>query len=133
MRARKKAAHRPRRLVYNDDGDTTSQWDPNTGVEGFYAYHVDKLVGTPVDSYQWCMMWNIGSQAPGKARYWETQKYGKSFHPTMPDPTPLIIQFWRKHGIEVVGGILMVAPLLTLFAKPFETKGKTLEDIETER
>jgi len=45
----------------------------------------------------------------------------------------LTTRFPSMGGFWIVGGILMVAPLLTLFAKPFETKGKTLEDIESER
>jgi MFS family permease len=36
-------------------------------------------------------------------------------------------------GFWIVGGLLMLAPLLTLFAKPLETRGKTLEDIEVQR
>ena len=36
-------------------------------------------------------------------------------------------------GFWIVAGVLMLAPLLTLFARPLETKGKTLEDIAVER
>ena len=41
--------------------------------------------------------------------------------------------FPTMQGFWIVGGLLMLAPLLTLFAKPLETRGKTLEDIEVER
>jgi MFS family permease len=41
--------------------------------------------------------------------------------------------FPNMGGFWIVGGLLMLAPLLTLFAKPLETKGKTLEDIEVQR
>ncbi len=36
-------------------------------------------------------------------------------------------------GFWLFAGILMVIPLFTLIAKPLETKGKTLEEIEAER
>jgi MFS family permease len=36
-------------------------------------------------------------------------------------------------GFWIVCGALMLAPLLTLFARPLETRGKTLEDIEVQR
>ena len=41
--------------------------------------------------------------------------------------------FPTMNGFWIVGGLLMIAPLLTLFAKPLETRGKTLEDIEVQR
>ena len=40
---------------------------------------------------------------------------------------PLMDGFW------IFAGVLMLIPLITLAAKPFETKGKTLEEIEVER
>ncbi|MHA2026074.1 MAG: MFS transporter [Candidatus Thorarchaeota archaeon] len=36
-------------------------------------------------------------------------------------------------GFWIFAGVLMLIPLITLAAKPFETKGKTLEEIEVER
>ncbi|TFG96523.1 MFS transporter [Candidatus Thorarchaeota archaeon] len=36
-------------------------------------------------------------------------------------------------GFWIFAGLLMIVPLFTLLAKPFETKGKTLEEIEVER
>ncbi len=36
-------------------------------------------------------------------------------------------------GFWIIGGLLMLLPLLSLLAKPLETKGKTLEEIETTR
>jgi hypothetical protein len=36
-------------------------------------------------------------------------------------------------GFWIVGGLLMLIPLIALAAKPLETKGKTLEEIEAER
>ena len=36
-------------------------------------------------------------------------------------------------GFWIFAGVLMLVPLFTLLAKPLETKGKTLEEIEVER
>jgi hypothetical protein len=36
-------------------------------------------------------------------------------------------------GFWIIGGLLMLIPLFSLLAKPLETKGKTLEEIEEER
>ncbi|MGY5865897.1 MAG: MFS transporter [Candidatus Thorarchaeota archaeon] len=36
-------------------------------------------------------------------------------------------------GFWIFAGVLMLIPLITLAAKPFETKGKTLEEIQVER
>ncbi|MHA1864237.1 MAG: MFS transporter [Candidatus Thorarchaeota archaeon] len=37
------------------------------------------------------------------------------------------------NGLWIFAGLLMLIPLFTLLAKPLETKGKTLEEIEVER
>jgi SP family galactose:H+ symporter-like MFS transporter len=41
--------------------------------------------------------------------------------------------FPTMRGFWIVCGALMLAPLLTLLARPLETRGKTLEDIEVQR
>lgn len=43
------------------------------------------------------------------------------------DATPLMELFW------LVGGLFMIIPLFSLLLKPYETKGKTLEEIQEER
>lgn len=45
----------------------------------------------------------------------------------------LTSSFPEMQGFWIVGGVLMLAPLLTLLGKPLETRGKTLEAIEAER
>lgn len=45
----------------------------------------------------------------------------------------LLAIFPVMDGFWIVAGALMIIPLLTLLAKPFETKGKVLEVIEEER
>ncbi|MFX0108721.1 MAG: MFS transporter, partial [Candidatus Hodarchaeota archaeon] len=45
----------------------------------------------------------------------------------------LIATFTTMDGFWIVAGILMLIPLIALAAKPLETKGKTLEEIEVER
>jgi MFS family permease len=41
--------------------------------------------------------------------------------------------FPAMNGFWIVCGTLMLVPLLTLLARPLETRGKTLEDIEVQR
>lgn len=45
----------------------------------------------------------------------------------------LLAMFADMVGFWVFAGLLMIIPLFALAAKPFETKGKTLEEIEVER
>jgi MFS family permease len=45
----------------------------------------------------------------------------------------LLAMFPLMDGFWIVAGLLMIIPLLTLAAKPLETKGKSLEDIQVER
>jgi len=45
----------------------------------------------------------------------------------------LLAMFADMAGFWIVGGLLMLIPLIALVAKPLETKGKTLEEIEAER
>ena len=45
----------------------------------------------------------------------------------------LLSMFSSMDGFWIVGGLLMLIPLLTLASKPFETKGKSLEEIEIAR
>jgi MFS family permease len=45
----------------------------------------------------------------------------------------LTAKFPSLNGLWIFAGVLMVVPLITLFAKPIETKGKSLEAIDKER
>lgn len=45
----------------------------------------------------------------------------------------LLAMFADMAGFWIVGGLLMLIPLIALAAKPLETRGKTLEEIEVER
>ena len=45
----------------------------------------------------------------------------------------LTSRFPSMRGFWIICGALMLVPLLTLLAKPLETRGKTLEDIEVQR
>ncbi|MHA1882451.1 MAG: MFS transporter [Candidatus Thorarchaeota archaeon] len=45
----------------------------------------------------------------------------------------LLVIFIDMAGFWIFAGLLISIPLFTLLAKPFETKGKTLEEIEVER
>jgi MFS family permease len=45
----------------------------------------------------------------------------------------LLVAFPDMVGFWIVGGLLMLIPILSIFMKPYETKGKTLEAIQEER
>ncbi|MHA1882450.1 MAG: MFS transporter [Candidatus Thorarchaeota archaeon] len=45
----------------------------------------------------------------------------------------LLTLFIDMSGFWIFAGLLLIIPLFTLLAKPLETKGKTLEEIEVER
>ncbi len=45
----------------------------------------------------------------------------------------LLSAFSDMSGFWIVAGLLMIIPLFALFVKPYETKGKTLEEIQEER
>jgi putative MFS transporter len=45
----------------------------------------------------------------------------------------LLFTYPTMEGFWIWGGIFMIVPLITLLMKPYETKGKILEDVERER
>ncbi|MDP7163192.1 MAG: hypothetical protein QF792_06845 [Phycisphaerae bacterium] len=49
----------------------------------------------------------IAIKGGNPARYWQTQRCGVPFLPDIPDPTPVVVQFCRRHGMEVFGCIRM--------------------------
>ena len=107
LRARREAAHRRRPLIVDDDGDLV--YDPRTpdGPEAFTRLRHTDLVDAGVDSLAWCIMWAIAQGTADSVRYWQTQQRGTPFQVNMPDPTPVVAEFCRRHGIEVFGSIRM--------------------------
>ena len=45
----------------------------------------------------------------------------------------LLLTFPTMEGFWIVGGLFMIVPLVSLLIKPYETKGKVLEDVQEER
>ena len=45
----------------------------------------------------------------------------------------LLLAFPDMGGFWIIAGLLMIIPIFSLFVKPYETKGKTLEEIQEER
>ncbi len=107
LRARRQAAQRPRPLILDDDGDLVYDERALQGPEAFAKLRLTDLVDAGVDSLAWCIMWGIAKGSESSARYWQTQKEGMPFQPNMPDPTPVVEAFCRRHGIEVFGSIRM--------------------------
>ena len=105
--ARKEAARRQRRLIIDDDGDVVYDEQTDRGPDAFCELRLSHIPGTPADSIAWCIMWGIAIKGGNRARYWQTQRCGVPFLPDMPDPTPVVVQFCRRHGMEVFGCIRM--------------------------
>ena len=107
LRARRQAAQRPRPLILDDDGDLVYDERALQGPEAFAKLRLTDLVDAGVDSLAWCIMWGIAKGSESSVRYWQTQKEGRPFQPNMPDPTPVVEAFCRRHGIEAFGSIRM--------------------------
>jgi len=120
LRAREKARRRRRRLILDDDGDQVYYVGEEASPDEFLATRYGPwLDGTPVDSVAWCMMWGIGwSRALAaesyendpkemSTRYWHTQMLGTPLTTRMPDPTPVVIDYCRRHEMEIFGSIRM--------------------------
>ena len=45
----------------------------------------------------------------------------------------LLLTFPTMEGFWIIGGVFMIVPLISLLIKPYETKGKVLEDVQEER
>ncbi len=45
----------------------------------------------------------------------------------------LLFTFPTMEGFWIIGGLFMIVPLFSLLIKPYETKGKVLEDVQEER
>ena len=104
--ARRKAVERRRRLILDDDGDLVYDPEAAKGAEAFVGLRVKPVLGTPVDSIAWCIMWGI-AQGPGQTRYWETQQQDRPLNEAIHDPTPLMVDGIRGKGLEVFGSIRM--------------------------
>ena len=104
--ARLKAVERRRRLILDDDGDLVYDPEAAKGAEVFLGLRLEPILGTPVDSIAWCIMWGI-AQGPGQTRYWQTQQQDRPLNEAIHDPTPVMVEGIHRHGLEVFGSIRM--------------------------
>ncbi len=104
--ARRRVVERRRRLILDDDGDLVYDPEAAKGAEAFVDLRVKPVLGTPVDSIAWCIMWGI-AQGPGQTRYWETQQQDRPLNEAIHDPTPIMVEGIHRMGLEVFGSIRM--------------------------
>ncbi len=104
--ARLKAVERRRRLILDDDGDLVYDPEAAKGAEAFLGLRLEPILGTPVDSIAWCIMWGI-AQGPGQTRYWQTQQQDRPLNEAIHDPTSVMVEGIHRHGLEVFGSIRM--------------------------
>ncbi len=104
--ARRRAVERRRRLILDDDGDLVYDPEAARGAEAFLGLRLRPILGTPVDSIAWCIMWGI-AQGPGQTRYWQTQQQNRPLNEAIHDPTPVMVEGIHRRGLEVFGSIRM--------------------------
>ena len=104
--ARRRAVERRRRLILDDDGDLVYDPEAAQGAEALLGLRLRPVLGTPVDSIAWCIMWGI-AQGPGQTRYWQTQQQDRPLNGAIHDPTPVMVEGIHRHGLEVFGSIRM--------------------------
>jgi hypothetical protein len=114
--ARRKAAHRQRRIIYNNDGgDIDTGWSSVT-PESYLALRMEHLVGTQVDSIFWCPGCTTVYSYPTKVaetvdtvisdHYGPNSKPGiardnaRSFMEAGIDPLAMTVDFCHRNGIE---------------------------------
>ena len=115
---RQKAIHRPRRVIFNDDNAPIHQ-ETATTPEGYYAYRLDHVIDTHVDSVWISIMTsadnllyntNVGEVAdsgewPGVRKPGEESVIGRNLRMLIEqgtDPLQLVIDFCRKHDLEIL-------------------------------
>ena len=112
--ARRKAAHRQRRVIYNNDGDDIWRAGADT-VEKFLAVRHEPLVGTQVDSIYYCttQSFNHFSHDTKVAEIFLSKggSYAnnnlKNFLEQETDGLRMSSQFARKHGLESIWTLRM--------------------------
>ena len=104
--ARRDAAWRRRRIILDDDGDLCFSDDARRGPEPFLEQRFYPVLGRPVDSIAWCIMWGI-AVGRGETPYWRTQQRGEPLNDAIADPTPVMAEAARSKGLEIFGSIRM--------------------------
>ncbi|MCX6991955.1 MAG: hypothetical protein NT011_02310 [Kiritimatiellaeota bacterium] len=117
---RKEAAHKQRRIIYNNDGDDAVPFKiPQPLVEGFLKQRSTGLIGSQVDTVFYCTMGSMGYAMHRTkvgdiflTREWRTA--GLTRYNLTPDliklgtdPLQLIVEFCRQNKIEVFWSMRM--------------------------
>jgi uncharacterized lipoprotein YddW (UPF0748 family) len=108
--ARRRAAERPRRVIFNNDGNEPVYLCKTTAPEELLSYRTTPLAGTHVDAIFYCT-WSSGfglfTHGTTVGEVFSTREglFARNFAPTMlaagTDPLRVMTDFGRKHGIEV--------------------------------
>lgn len=112
--ARKQAAHRRRRIIYNNDGDDIWAKGADT-LENFLAVRHEPLLGTQVDSIYYCttQSFNLFTHSSRVAEVFLSREGTfannnlKSFIEQGTDGLRMSCNFARKHGLESIWTLRM--------------------------
>ena len=113
---RKEAAHRKRRIIFNNDGDDIVYQCKAVTVEELLNARTTALAGSQVDSIFYCT-WSSGfgvfTHNTKVGQVFETREAPFTNNPTRAvldagiDPLRVMTEFSRKHGIEVFWSLRM--------------------------
>lgn len=108
--ARRQAAERPRRVIFNNDGNEPVYLCKTTSPEELLSYRTTPLAGTHVDAIFYCT-WSSGfglfTHGTKVGEVFSTREglFERNLAPQMiaagTDPLRVMTEFGRKHGIEV--------------------------------
>src|SRR5688572_1579698 len=108
--ARRQAANRQRRIIFNNDGNEPVYLCKTNSPEELLGYRTTPLAGTHVDSIFYCT-WSSGfglfTHDTKVGRVFATKEglFSKNMAPALiaagTDPLRVMTEFGRKHGIEV--------------------------------
>ncbi len=113
--AREKAAHRQRRMIFNNDGDDAWSAGAPLNKEGFLSMRLDHIGDCGVDSMFYCTTMSINSFTHDSqvTEVFTTQR-GSAANNRMlelikvqTDPLKLAIETCRKHDIEIIWTLRM--------------------------
>ncbi len=112
--ARRKARHRKRRIIMNNDGNDLNKAKPDDPVtrERFLAARTTPLLGSQVDAIFYCTgVFNFYSHRTKEAEIQKSPKTGNRFlhklHELGTDSLQLMVEFGHEHGIEIFWSMRM--------------------------
>jgi hypothetical protein len=108
--ARRQAAARPRRVIFNNDGNEPVYLCKTTAPEELLSYRTTPLAGTHVDAIFYCT-WSSGfglfthDTKVGAVFATREGRFERNLAPAMlaagTDPLRVMVDFGRKHGVEI--------------------------------